>query len=63
MRQNGWVLRTGSNRQRIGLIRAKEWERKSADEELLLPHQESRAKAPGPQTRKPRCTNVGQTGP
>ena len=40
MRQIAWVLRTDSNRQRIGFIRAKEWERKYADEELLPPHLE-----------------------
>ena len=38
MRQIAWVLRTDSTRQSIGFIRAKEWERKHADEELLPPH-------------------------
>jgi hypothetical protein len=40
MRQIAWVLRTDSTRQRIGFIRAKEWERKHEDEELLPPHLE-----------------------
>jgi len=40
MRQIAWVLRTDSTRQQIGFIRAKEWERKYADEELLPPHLE-----------------------
>jgi hypothetical protein len=40
MRQIAWVLRADSSHQRIGFIRAKEWERKYADEELLPPHLE-----------------------
>jgi hypothetical protein len=35
MRQIAWVLDTDSRRQRIGFIRAREWEAKHADEDLL----------------------------
>jgi len=35
MRQIAWVLQTDSKRQKIGFLRAKEWERKHEDEELL----------------------------
>jgi hypothetical protein len=35
MRQIAWVLDTDSKRQRIGFIRAREWERNNPDEELL----------------------------
>ena len=38
MRQIAWVLETDSKRQRIGFIRAKEWERKNEDCELLPTH-------------------------
>ena len=38
MKQIAWVLRTDSKRQAIGFVRAKEWERKHKDEELLPPH-------------------------
>ncbi|HET8550108.1 MAG TPA: hypothetical protein VFL57_18990 [Bryobacteraceae bacterium] len=35
MRQIAWVLQTDSRRQKIGFLRAKEWERKHEDEELI----------------------------
>jgi hypothetical protein len=35
MRQIAWVLDTDSKRQRIGFIRASEWEVKNPDEDLL----------------------------
>lgn len=35
MRQIAWVLQTDSRREKIGFLRAKEWERKHDDEELL----------------------------
>ena len=38
MKQIAWVLNTDSKREEIGFIRAKEWERKHQDEELLPPH-------------------------
>jgi hypothetical protein len=38
MRQIAWVLETDSKRQRIGFIRAKEWERRNEDCELLPTH-------------------------
>lgn len=38
MRQIAWVLQTDSRRQRIGFIRAKEWERTHEDEELIPSH-------------------------
>lgn len=38
MRQIAWVLQTDSKRQKIGFMRAKEWERKYEDEELLPSH-------------------------
>ena len=38
MRQIAWVLRNDPQREAIGFIRAKEWERKHQDEELLPPH-------------------------
>jgi hypothetical protein len=38
LRQIAWVLRTDAKRQKIGFIRAKEWERLHEDEELLPPH-------------------------
>ena len=38
MKQIAWVLRTDSKRQKIGFLRAKEWERQHEDEELLPPH-------------------------
>ena len=37
MRQIAWVLRTDSKRQDIGFVRARDWERKYPDEELLPP--------------------------
>src|SRR5262245_4442228 len=40
MRQTAWVLQTDSKRQKIGFLRAKEWERKHEDEELLPSHLE-----------------------
>ena len=40
MRQIAWVLQTDSKRQKIGFLRAKEWERKHEDEELLPTHLE-----------------------
>lgn len=38
MRQIAWILQTDSKRQRIGFLRAKEWERKHEDEDLLPGH-------------------------
>jgi hypothetical protein len=38
MRQIAWVLSTDSKREAIGFVRAKDWERKHEDEELLPPH-------------------------
>jgi hypothetical protein len=38
MRQIAWVLQTDSRRQKIGFIRAKQWERKYEDEELIPGH-------------------------
>jgi hypothetical protein len=38
MRQIASVLQTDSKRQKIGFLRAKEWERKFEDEELLPNH-------------------------
>ena len=38
MKQIAWVLNTESKREAIGFVRAKEWERKHQDEELLPPH-------------------------
>ena len=38
MKQIAWVLRTDSKRQEIGFVRAKEWERRHEDEELLPPN-------------------------
>ncbi len=38
MQQIAWVLRTDSKRQKMGFIRAKEWEREHEDEELLPGH-------------------------
>ena len=38
MRQIAWVLQTDSRRERIGFIRAKAWEAKHEDEELLPTH-------------------------
>lgn len=38
MRQIAWVLQTDSKRQKVGFMRAKEWERKYEDEELLPSH-------------------------
>jgi len=35
MRQIAWVLDTDSKRQRIGFIRAREWEAKNPDDDLL----------------------------
>lgn len=35
MRQIAWVLDTDTRRQRIGFLRASEWERNNPDEELL----------------------------
>jgi hypothetical protein len=35
MQQIAWVLRTDSKRQKIGFVRAKEWQRLHEDEELL----------------------------
>jgi len=35
LQQIAWVLHTDSKRQKIGFIRAKEWERRNEDEELL----------------------------
>lgn len=40
MRQIAWVLQTDSKRQKIGFLRAKEWERKHENEELLPTHVE-----------------------
>jgi len=40
MREIAWVLQTDSKRQKIGFLRAKEWERKHEDEELLPSHLE-----------------------
>jgi hypothetical protein len=40
MRQIAWILDSDSKRQRIGFIRAKEWERKHENEELLPTHPE-----------------------
>jgi hypothetical protein len=40
LRQIAWVLRTDSKRQAIGFIRAKEWEARHPDEELLPTHLE-----------------------
>lgn len=38
MKQIAWVLNTESKREAIGFVRAREWERKHQDEELLPPH-------------------------
>jgi 2-oxoglutarate dehydrogenase complex dehydrogenase (E1) component-like enzyme len=38
LRQMAWVLRTDSKRQKLGFIRAKEWERQNEDGGLLPPH-------------------------
>jgi hypothetical protein len=38
MRQIAWVLQTDSRRQRIGFIRAKQWERTHEDEDLIPSH-------------------------
>ena len=38
MRQIAWVLQTDSKRQKKGFLRAKEWERKYEDEDLLPDH-------------------------
>ena len=38
LRQIAWVLRTDSKRQKIGFLRAKEWEREHEGEELLPSH-------------------------
>ena len=38
MRQIAWVLEVDARRQRIGFVRAGEWERKHDDEELIPPH-------------------------
>lgn len=38
MRQIAWVLDADSKRQRIGFIRAREWEVKNPDEELIPSH-------------------------
>lgn len=38
MRQIAWVLQTDAKRQKIGFLRAKEWEQKHEDEELLPTH-------------------------
>jgi hypothetical protein len=35
LKEIAWVLRTDSKRQKIGFVRAKEWERQHEDEELL----------------------------
>ncbi len=37
MQQIAWVLRTDSKHQAIGFVRAKEWQRRHEDEELLPP--------------------------
>ena len=38
MRQIAWVLHADSKRQKIGFLRAKEWQKQHEDEELLPPH-------------------------
>ena len=38
MKQIAWVLNVDSKREAIGFVRAKEWERKHEDEELLPQH-------------------------
>ena len=38
MKQIAWVLNADSKREAIGSVRAKEWERKPQDEELVPPH-------------------------
>jgi hypothetical protein len=40
LQQIAWVLDIDSKRQRIGFVRAKEWERRHEDEELLPSHLE-----------------------
>jgi hypothetical protein len=40
MRQIAWVLQTDSRRQKIGFMKAREWEQKFSGEELLPPHLE-----------------------
>jgi hypothetical protein len=38
LRQIAWILHADSKRQKMGFVRAKEWERENADEELLPSH-------------------------
>jgi hypothetical protein len=40
LREIAWVLKTDSKRQKVGFIRAKEWEKLHEDEELLPSHLE-----------------------